>query len=143
MSPQHTSPGYTIRRATIADAAVLASHNQAMALETENLTLNRETIHQGVHAILSDDSKGRYYVVVEDADGSNKPVAQLMITYEWSDWRNANVWWIQSVYVEPTHRRKGLFRVLYRHTRQAAAQEGAAGLRLYADDDNSSAHATV
>lgn len=147
MSPCNVA-GYTIRKATVADAPVLADHNQAMALETEDLHLARTTIHQGVEAILSDDTKGRYYVVMEDnlasnQPNANQPVAQLMITYEWSDWRNANVWWIQSVYVQPAHRRKGLFRALYAHVRQEATEAGAAGLRLYADNDNSNAHSTV
>ena len=70
-------------------------------------------------------------------------MAQLMITYEWSDWRNAPVWWIQSVYVAPAHRRKGLFKALYQHARQQAQHAGAAGLRLYADNDNLNAHTTV
>ncbi|GFR48746.1 hypothetical protein Agub_g10704, partial [Astrephomene gubernaculifera] len=68
-------------------------------------------------------------------------VAQLMITYEWSDWRASNIWWIQSVYVRPEHRRKGHFRALYGAVRQAAREAGAAGLRLYADVANARAHA--
>ncbi|KAL3157679.1 hypothetical protein ABBQ32_012116 [Trebouxia sp. C0010 RCD-2024] len=69
-------------------------------------------------------------------------VAALMITYEWSDWRNCQLWWIQSVYVHPDHRRKGFFRQLYKYVRQAAEQAQAGGLRLYADTTNEKAHAT-
>ena len=78
---------------------------------------------------------------VQGPDGD--VVAQLMITYEWSDWRNAQVWWIQSVYVKPEHRRQGLFQSLYKHVKEASAKDGACGLRLYADFDNSKANSTV
>lgn len=132
---------YTIRQALEADVAVLASSNTAMALETEQLQLDTTTITNGVAAILSDRSKGRYYVCT--CQDNHIIVGQLMITYEWSDWRNANVWWIQSVYVHPDHRRRGIFRQLYARAKQDAQQAGAAGLRLYADNDNTGAHSTV
>lgn len=129
-----------IRQANEGDLAVLASNNIAMALETENLELDPPTITQGVAAILADSSKGRYYVCT---DANRNVIGQLMITLEWSDWRNANVWWIQSVYVHPQHRRRGIYRSLYARARHDAQQAGAAGLRLYADNDNTRAHATV
>lgn len=129
-----------IRQAVEADVAVLTSHNVAMALETEDLALDPHIVTPGVATILADGSKGRYYCATQ---GDGVVVGQLMITFEWSDWRNSNVWWIQSVYVQPEHRRRGIFRALYDHVRQEAHRAGAAGLRLYADNSNSCAHATV
>ena len=107
--------------------------------ETENLDLPLDRIQPGVENVLNQRHLGAYYVIIQDG----QVIAQLMITYEWSDWRNASVWWIQSVYVRPPYRRQGCFRHLYQHVRQAAAAAGAGGLRLYADDNNISAHATV
>jgi GNAT superfamily N-acetyltransferase len=79
---------------------------------------------------------------LQDPQGQNV-IAQLMITFEWSDWRASDVWWIQSVYVHPEYRRKGLFRALYQHAKTKSQQAGACGLRLYADDSNIKAQETV
>ena len=87
-----------IRRATLADAKAIAEHNAAMARETENLELDRERLRQGVEAVLRDPGKGFY--TVAEVDG--KVVGQMMVTFEWSDWRNATFWWLQSVYVQPS-----------------------------------------
>jgi ribosomal protein S18 acetylase RimI-like enzyme len=128
-----------IRRAELADAATIARFNAAMARETEHLELDAERLLQGVEAVLVDDSKG-FYLVCEQG-GSVR--GQMMITYEWSDWRNAVFWWIQSVYVEPAWRRKGVFRSLYRHALdQARAQGGVCGLRLYVEAANDGARRT-
>jgi GNAT superfamily N-acetyltransferase len=125
---------------TSRSSLITGNHDDGYRLqETEDLDLPMDRIHKGVEAVLKQQHLGAYYVILQDS----QVIAQLMITYEWSDWRNATVWWIQSVYVRPPYRRRGCFRRLYQHVRAAAAAAGAGGLRLYADDDNSSAHATV
>ena len=89
--------------------------------------------------MLEDASKGRYWVAVAD----DRIVGQLMVTYEWSDWRNGNIWWIQSVYVHPDWRRRGVFRALYRNVESlAAATPGVIGLRLYVETGNTRAQQT-
>jgi ribosomal protein S18 acetylase RimI-like enzyme len=87
----------------------------------------------GVEAGLADPGKACYFV----AEDGGTVVGQLMVTYEWSDWRNGWIWWVQSVYVRPDYRRRGVFRALYRHVHQAAvAERGVVGLRLYVEQDN-------
>lgn len=129
----------SIRPAQPADADFLASGNAAMALETEHKHLDWDVVGAGVRAALGDPGKGRYFVA--ELDGT--PVGQLMITYEWSDWRNGNFWWIQSVYVLPRARRSGVFRALYRHLEELAAGDPAiCGIRLYVERENTRAQAT-
>jgi ribosomal protein S18 acetylase RimI-like enzyme len=123
------------RRGTPADAATLADFNARMALETEGLTLRPDVIGPGVVAALADDAKAIYFVA--EVDG--RVVGQLMVTHEWSDWRNGDIWWVQSVYVHPDHRRRGLFRALYEHARRAAREVGAVGIRLYVEEGNAAA----
>jgi len=107
-----------------------------MARETEELELDRETLTRGVHAVFADPSLGRYFV----AEDEGAVVASLMITYEWSDWRAGTVWWIQSVYVVPAHRRRGIYAGLYTHVRALVEEEPAIrGIRLYVDRRNVSA----
>ena len=96
----------TIRRATVDDAETLARFNEAMAAETEDKTLDPDTVRAGVRAVF-DKPEQAFYLVAE-RDGSI--IGSLMITTEWSDWRNANFWWIQSVYVRPAARRAGIYR---------------------------------
>ena len=127
----------TLRRGTVEDARQVADHNIAMALETESLALDDATCLAGCKSILGDSSKGFYTVAVEDG----RVVGQLMITYEWSDWRNRMTWWIQSVYVVPDRRGRGIFKALYSHVRALCEEEGGAGLRLYADNSNVKAQA--
>ena len=131
--------GISIRNAVITDAAIIASNNSSMAEETEGRTLDPEIIGPGVAALLADPGKGRYWVA--EADG--QIVGQLMVTYEWSDWRNGTLWWIQSVYVAPDFRRQGVFSALYHHVESlAAAQPDVCGLRLYVEDNNHRAQRT-
>ena len=107
-----------------------------MAAETEDLALDPQTVRAGVAAVVSDDRRGFYLVARSDG----KAVGSLMITYEWSDWRNGNLWWIQSVYVVPSARKQGIFRLLYDNVMSLAQQSGdAAGVRLYVEKDNRSA----
>lgn len=129
-----------IRNATPADQEFLAHGNESMALETEHKTLDPQVVRRGVAAALADPAHGRYFIA-EDAAG--RPVGQLMVTYEWSDWRNGQFWWIQSVYVLPDWRRRGVFRALYRHVEALArGTPGICGLRLYVEADNVNAQRT-
>jgi ribosomal protein S18 acetylase RimI-like enzyme len=128
-----------IRRAAAADAEVIAGYNAAMALETEHIELQRERLLAGVRAVLADAGKGFYLV----AESGGAIAGQMMITYEWSDWRNGVFWWIQSVYVEPAWRRRGIFRSLYRHALDEARAAGnVCGLRLYVEAANAAARRT-
>lgn len=129
----------TIRDARAEDAAVLAAYNSAMAEETEGRSLAPDRIGSGVANMLADKSRGRYWV----AESGGAVVGQIMVTYEWSDWRNGNLWWIQSVYVHPDWRRKGVFSALYRHVESLAqAAPDAVGLRLYVEENNTRAQRT-
>ena len=127
-----------IRNAVPSDASSIIDFQLKMAWETENLRLNTETVTRGVEAVFRDPSKGNYYVA--EADG--KVVASLLITFEWSDWRNCNVWWFQSVYVLPEYRRQGVFRKMYNHIKELAQEQDIAGLRLYVETRNSRAQKT-
>ena len=124
-----------LRQATVQDLDLLVQGNVAMALETEDIVLDPAAITPGVRVVLNGNEPGRYYVWVEDG----AVVAQLMITFEWSDWRNGTIWWIQSVYVPPTVRRSGVFRKLYEAVRDEARAAGSPGLRLYVDSRNTRA----
>ena len=131
--------GISIRNAAITDAPIIARNNASMAEETEGRTLHPDSIGPGVAALLADPGKGRYWVA--EADG--QIVGQLMVTYEWSVWRNGTLWWIQSVYVAPDFRRQGVFSALYHHVESlAAAQPDVCGLRLYVEDNNHRAQRT-
>ena len=109
-----------------------------MAWETEQMTLVPGTINKGVKTVFADPSRGQYWI----AEEKGSVVASLLITYEWSDWRNSNVWWFQSVYVLPVLRRTGIFRSMYKYIKNEADKEGIAGLRLYVETNNSGAQQT-
>jgi ribosomal protein S18 acetylase RimI-like enzyme len=126
------------RRATRDDAAVIARYAADMALETENLQLDRDRVRRGVEAALVDSSKGFYLVAILDG----AVVGQSMVTFEWSDWSNGMRWWVQSVYVHPDFRRRGIYRGLFQYLRTLAQAEGTVCLRLYVDRDNRGAQAT-
>jgi len=127
-----------IRSATPDDASSIADFNIRMAMETEELALDPSTIFPGVRAVFLDPSRGKYFV----AEIAGSVVGCLLITHEWSDWRNGDIWWIQSVYVHPDARRKGIFTALYRHVEKVARAAGAVGLRLYMEEENKTAQAT-
>jgi GNAT superfamily N-acetyltransferase len=127
-----------IREAIQTDAPALIDFQQKMAWETERLELNKALVTKGVNALFMDAGKGRYYVAEDDG----KIIASLLITYEWSDWRNCNVWWFQSVYVVPEFRRKGVFRKMYEFIRALAEEQDIAGLRLYVETRNHAAQKT-
>lgn len=122
-----------IRKAHSSDAASLVDFNQKMALETEGKRLDTATLTAGVSAVFSDENKG-FYVVVED-EGSI--VGGLLVTFEWSDWRNKWFWWIQSVYIVPEARGRGIYRLLYDHVKaEAAKNSNVCGFRLYVEREN-------
>lgn len=135
MTDQHSR----VREATPSDRDFLVDCARAMALETEHKELDLATVRAGVAALLADTFRGRVFV----AEMAGSPAATLMLTYEWSDWRNGFFWWIQSVYVVPSERRRGLYRLLHGHVRDLAARtDGVYGLRLYVERDNVNAQAT-
>ncbi len=122
-----------IRPATPADLDFLVEANAAMARETEGRQLDRERVRKGIEAVLSDPSRGRYFL----AEEKGRLAGTLMVTTEWSDWRNGFFWWIQSVYVLPEARGRGCFHALYRHALdQAGAAGDVCGLRLYVEKEN-------
>jgi ribosomal protein S18 acetylase RimI-like enzyme len=127
-----------IRSATQNDLNAIVDFNTRLAHETEGKSLDCTTLTEGVRAALNDERKARYFV----ADTDGMPVGMLMVTYEWSDWRNGQIWWIQSVYVTPKWRRRGVFRALYQHIHELAKANGAVGLRLYVERNNTIAQKT-
>src|SRR5215475_7738426 len=119
-----------IRAAFVTDAGPIIEFQQAMARETESVELDPAVVARGVQAVFDDPSRGRYFV----AEAEGEVIASLLITYEWSDWRDGNVWWIQSVYVRPEHRRRGVYARMYDEVRAAAMRDaGVRGIRLYVD----------
>jgi ribosomal protein S18 acetylase RimI-like enzyme len=131
--------GAPVRPARPDDLDILVAFEQAMARETESLELDSDTVRTGVAELLTDPTRGRVFLV--ECNGG--PVATLTLTLEWSDWRNAFFWWIQSVYVSPAHRRHGHYRRLHEHVRALAARDpSVCGLRLYVEHENHTAQET-
>jgi GNAT superfamily N-acetyltransferase len=129
----------TIRRAAPADAVVVIEFNRRLAEETEGKTLDPAVLAAGVAAGLADPARAWYFVAEEDG----VVLGQMMITLEWSDWRNGWFWWIQSVYVRAEARRRGVFRRLYEHVVGLARQSAdVIGLRLYVENHNQPAQQT-
>ena len=129
-------PSITVRRATVADAPTLTQFNIAMALETEDYQLDPSTVLAGVTRLFQQQERGFYLI----AEFKNTVIGALMITKEWSDWRDGLWWWIQSVYVIKAHRRHGAFRTLYDHVCELAqTEDDVCGIRLYVEKDNVSA----
>ena len=129
----------TVRAATPADVEFLVDGNARMALETEDLTLDRRRLQAGVEAVFADAGRGFYLIAEVDGERGG----QMMITYEWSDWRNGVFWWIQSVYTVPAMRGGGVFKALYAAVEEMARERGGVcGLRLYVEAHNEAAQAT-
>ena len=127
------------RQAGAADVETIASFQCRLAAESESLTLDPGTVRKGVQAVVNDPNRGRYWLA--EVDG--QCVACLMILHEWSDWRNAAVWWIHSLYVLPEFRRRGVLKALYGRLRSLVeADPSLRGLRLYVEKDNRTAMAT-
>ncbi len=128
----------SVRPAERQDIGSIAEFNVAMAWETEHKNLSPSVIESGATGLLEQPQKG-FYLVAENTNGVS---GCLGITYEWSDWRNGDFWWIQSVYVVPSERRCGVFSAMYQDCQSRAKAAGAIGIRLYAEKDNQSAIAT-
>lgn len=126
-----------IRTAKRSDSQRIKDFQIKMALETENLVLDESVVEKGVLAVFEDESKGTYYI----AEIDEIIVGSLLTTYEWSDWRNGRVLWIQSVYVIPEHRGKGIYRMLYEHIKNLVKSQKLdfRGIRLYVDKTNQNA----
>ena len=123
----------TVREANSGDENIIANFQVRMAKETEQIDLDRDIVNKGVNAVLNSPEKGIYFV----AESENKIIASMLITFEWSDWRNGNVYWIHSIYVLPEFRKKGVFKTLYLHLKNIAQKdENIVGLRLYVDKTN-------
>lgn len=127
-----------IRAAEVADVAFLVESNTAMALETEHKSLDRDVLTRGTQAVFDDPRRGFY--LIAELDGER--AGCLLVTHEWSDWRNGDWWWFQSVYVTKAARRAGVFRALYAEVERRARAAGAVGLRLYVERDNERAQQT-
>ncbi|MGZ9897276.1 N-acetyltransferase family protein [Shewanella gaetbuli] len=128
-----------IRKGQIEDLAALVNFNQAMAMETENLTLDQQTLTRGVNGLLAHPERGFYLV----AEVEGEIVGSLMVTFEWSDWRACQYYWIQSVYIRPQNRRQGIYAKLYQAVKDiAASNQDAASYRLYVEQENEPAQKT-
>lgn len=127
-----------IRKGTYADIETIANYNCLMAMQTEGKTLHWDTVYNGVKAAMDDPQKGFYLL----AEVEGKPAGSLMITYEWSDWRNCNMWWVQSVYVDENYRRQGVYTALYAEAKKLAIADGAKIIRLYVEHENTGAQST-
>lgn len=125
-----------IREAGLSDAETVVDFNRRLARETESKELSLDELIPGVDKALSQPDQCRYFVACLDG----RTIGQIMLTYEWSDWRNGQIWWIQSVYVPAEHRRLGVFRALFQHVEQLARRtSGVVGLRLYVERHNTAA----
>jgi ribosomal protein S18 acetylase RimI-like enzyme len=134
-----TNPTTQVRDARQEDVALMARWAQAMALETEGKALDGETVLRGIQRAFDDPNKGRYFV----ADSEGRPAGMLMLTWEWSDWRDGWWWWIQSVYTAKDFRRRGVYRALYAHVLALAkADPEVRGIRLYVERENVNAMRT-
>ncbi|MGQ7869661.1 GNAT family N-acetyltransferase [Sunxiuqinia sp. sy24] len=125
-----------IREAKKEDARQIAAFQLEMAMETENLQLNKDTVELGVNHVFNDRTKGTYYV----AEKNGQVIASLLTTFEWSDWRNGTVLWIQSVFVLPASRGGGVYKKMYQHIQQLVEKNSKLkGIRLYVDQNNTRA----
>jgi ribosomal protein S18 acetylase RimI-like enzyme len=126
----------TTRKCNPNDIAVLVNFQLSLALETENIKLDKAVVTKGLEALFNDASKGIYYM----SEYGGEPVGCYLVTFEWSEWRNGMVWWLQSVYVAEAHRSKGVFRYMYNNLIGLIRQDPAViGLRLYVDKSNTRA----
>ncbi len=129
----------TVRPARADEAELLATWAEAMAWETEHKRLDPATVRRGVRGVFDQPGRGRYFI----AERGGEAAGMLMFTYEWSDWRDGDWWWIQSVYVAPAHRRRGVYAALHAHVQALARASGnVCGLRLYVERDNTAAQRT-
>jgi len=128
-----------VREASIADTPTLVSFQMAMAKETENIELDQALLTKGITELFHHPERGKYFLAVEEGIA----LGCLMITYEWSDWRCGTVLWIQSVYIDPAHRGKGVYPFMYEYFQQLVLQDSSLrGIRLYVDKTNKKAQRT-
>lgn len=133
------STNVSVRSAGSGDASLLIEFNLAMAMESEDKGLDRATLAAGVEHLIEHPLDGFYLV----AELAGVPAGSLMVTYEWSDWRAGRFWWIQSVYVKPEYRRKGVYSALHQSVRERAlSAPDTCGIRLYVERENAGAQAT-
>lgn len=138
--PPSSVPRIHIRQAGPQDVEALVRFSAAMAWETEGRELDLVRLLKGTHALLTASERGFFIVADHHKDGRCRPVGQLMITFEWSDWRNGMFWWVQSVYVDPAWRRQGIYRSMHHHVvEMAKADPTVCGIRLYVERDNQAA----
>ena len=131
-----------VRLARPEDAATVTSFSAAMALETEGRRLDLDRLHNGTIALLESPDRGFFMVAELEQADDRQLLGQLMITYEWSDWRNGAFWWIQSVYVDPAWRRRGIFRRMHETVMATAkTSPNVCGVRLYVEESNGAAQA--
>ena len=123
---------YDISKAVIDDVDAIVQFQTAMAMETEGLALDKDVVRRAVSAVMEDESRGVYIV----AKSCGNCIASLMVTREWSDWTNRWYWWVQSVYVVPEYRNKGVLKTVYSYVKELAKAEGVTKVRLYVDKDN-------
>lgn len=137
-----------LRAATAADIELLVEFNRAHAAEVEDKGLDADTLRKGISHLMAEPRDG-FYLIAEASAAKQphkppalEPAGTLMVTKEWSDWRNAHFWWIQSVYVHPQYRRQGLYSALHEEVARQARDANACGLRLYVERENTGAQAT-
>ncbi len=125
-----------VRSANPSDSKHISQFQIEMAWETEHLKLKHSIVKNGVDSVLSDPAKGQYFL----AEVNSNIIGSLLVTYEWSDWRSCTILWIQSVYVKPSFRKRGVYAMLYNHVKRIAENDQSyGGIRLYVDNDNLSA----
>jgi len=140
LSPMPVLDHLNVRLARAEDAATIASFSAAMALETEGRRLDLDRLYDGTIALLESPDRGFFMVAELDQTNHRQLLGQLMITYEWSDWRNGVFWWIQSVYVDPAWRRRSVFRRMHETVMATAkASPNVCGVRLYVEESNGAA----
>jgi GNAT superfamily N-acetyltransferase len=126
-----------IRKARMSDCNSIVEFQEKMAWETEYYKLDHDTVQRGVEAVLNNENLGLYFLAIVN----DEVAGSLLTTYEWSDWRNGIVLWIQSVYVDPEYRKRGIYRALYNHIKSLVIKdESLKGIRLYVDKSNKNAH---
>jgi L-amino acid N-acyltransferase YncA len=121
-----------IRNAVLRDSKIIAENNLMLAEESENKNINYKTVLEGVKAVITDRTKG-FYLVIEE---NNEIIGQMMVTFEWSDWQNKNIWWLQSVYIPKPWRMKGVFKQLFKTIKEVALENNVKTLRLYVHSNN-------
>ena len=131
----NTDIDLTITRGKASDIDAIVRFQADMAMESEGTVLDKDTLTNGVTAAFNDEQRGIYLV----ARAEGKPIGSLMLTREWSDWNNQWYWWIQSVYVMPEYRKKGVYKAMYATLKDMAQENGVSQIRLYADRTNLSA----